>query len=109
VVAGEWQHRIRDQKASGLSVRKWCADNQIQESRYYYWLKALRNEELVLGGTAGVFAELQAPGGSQETTFSAAAGICAVLRGTGLCLEIHNGADSRTLEATLKALGMVHP
>jgi len=109
VVAREWQQRILTQKSSGLSVRKWCADNNVQESRYYYWLKVLRNDELALSKPAGIFAELQQPDSKNITAPSSTSGICAVIRGPGLCLEIHNGADPRTLEATMKSLGMIRP
>lgn len=108
VVTREWQQRILTQKSSGLSVRKWCADNNVQESRYYYWLKVLRNDELALSKPTGIFAELQQPD-SKIITTSSASGVCAVIRGPGLCLEIHNGADPRTLEATMKSLGMIRP
>ncbi len=109
VVARDWQQRIMNQKSSGFSVRKWCADNNVQESRYYYWLKVLRNDELALSKPAGIFAELQQPDRNSITALSSTSGICAVIRGSGLCLEIHNGADPRTLEATMKSLGMIHP
>lgn len=33
-------------------------------------------------------------------------GICAVIRGQDLCLEIHNGADPTTLEMTMRTLGV---
>jgi hypothetical protein len=109
VVAREWQQRILIQKSSGLSVRKWCAENNVRESRYYYWLKILRNDELSLSKPVGVFAELQQSEITDVSAPSASVGICAVIRGSGLCLEIHNGADPRTLEATMKSLGMTHP
>lgn len=109
VVTREWQQRILTQKSSGLSVRKWCADNNVRESRYYYWLKVLRNDELAVSKPAGIFAELQQPDSGIIASPLSTSGICAVIRGSGLCLEIHNGADPRTLAATMKSLGMIHP
>lgn len=38
----EWVNLIQDQKASGLSVRAWCRENDIGQGRYYYWLNKLR-------------------------------------------------------------------
>ena len=106
VAAREWQKRILEQRASGQNVKRWCADNQIRENRYYYWLKVLRNEELALKKPAGMFAELQRADGKAEINQSSA-GICAVIRGQGLCLEIHNGADQTTLEMTMRTLGVL--
>ena len=88
VVAREWQQRILTQKSSGLSVRKWCAENKIQESRYYYWLKVLQNDELMLSIPDGVFAELQQPDNRIIAAPIATSGFWAVIRGPGLCLEI---------------------
>ena len=34
-----WQDRIRDCRASGLSVRAWCARNNISHQTYYNWEK----------------------------------------------------------------------
>ena len=35
-------------------------------------------------------------------------GICAVIRGQNLSLEIHNGADPMTLDVSMRALGIGH-
>lgn len=106
VESQEWQQRILERQSSGLSVRQWCADNNIQESRYYYWLQTLRNEELALRKPDGVFAELQLNGSRPAERDRKPDGICAVIRHQGLCLEICNGADPTTLEATMRALGV---
>jgi hypothetical protein len=42
----EWTSRFADQKASGLSVRQWCEQNQVSIHTYNYWKHALK-EELV--------------------------------------------------------------
>jgi hypothetical protein len=106
VAAREWQKRILEQRASGLNVKRWCVDNQIRENRYYYWLKVLRNEELALSKPTGIFAELQQSSGGKDPG-QLSTGICAVIRGQGLCLEIHNGADETTLEMTMRTLGVL--
>lgn len=38
-----WQAMIHDRNESGLSVKDWCAANNVTESQYYYRLKQLRN------------------------------------------------------------------
>ena len=35
--AGLWRRRIDDQRASGLSVRAWCAANDAREHCFYWW------------------------------------------------------------------------
>ena len=32
-----WQEIIVKQQDSGLSVRKYCEENNLKKSRYYYW------------------------------------------------------------------------
>jgi hypothetical protein len=33
----EWENRLRQQKESGLSIERWCRENQIIPSAFYYW------------------------------------------------------------------------
>jgi len=104
VAAQEWQKRILEQRSSGQNVKRGCLDNNIRENRYYYWLNVLRNEEMAVSKPSGMFAELQRTEGKTEIN-QPTSGICAVIRGQGLCLEIHNGADQATLEKTMRTLG----
>lgn len=39
----EWANRIRSQVESGLSVRDWCAANQITKDQFYYWRQKCRD------------------------------------------------------------------
>lgn len=38
----EWARLIEDRQDSGLSIKEWCRQNNLPESRYYYYLKKLR-------------------------------------------------------------------
>ncbi len=40
----EWAARFTDQKASGLTVRAWCEQNQISFHKYNYWKHILKEE-----------------------------------------------------------------
>jgi hypothetical protein len=42
----EWTARFKEQKASGLTVRQWCDQNQVSIHTYNYWKHVLK-EELV--------------------------------------------------------------
>ena len=44
----EWRELAADCRRSGKTVLEWCSDNQIRPSKYYYWLRVIRNESLVL-------------------------------------------------------------
>jgi len=38
----EWEKRIAEYRASGLSVRDWCAANGVKPDRLWYWLRRTR-------------------------------------------------------------------
>ncbi len=40
----EWAVRFTDQKASGLTVRQWCEQNQLSIHKYNYWKHMLKEE-----------------------------------------------------------------
>jgi len=37
-----WSERIREQMDSGLSIKDWCAQNDIRLDRFYYWKRKLK-------------------------------------------------------------------
>lgn len=37
----DWLQRIQKQQTSGLSIQKWCKENQIPIHAFYYWKKRL--------------------------------------------------------------------
>ena len=40
----EWTTRFSDQKASGLTVKEWCNQNNLSIHTYNYWKHALKEE-----------------------------------------------------------------
>ena len=32
-----WEQRINERTKSGMSVSKWCKDNEISKGKYHYW------------------------------------------------------------------------
>ncbi|MEA4889903.1 MAG: hypothetical protein VB070_10615 [Clostridiaceae bacterium] len=103
----EWKKRVLEQQASGLNIKRWCAEQHIGESKYYYWLHNLRGKELAVQQSEPIFAELPVTNRETASIPPASAGICAVIRSHDLCLEIYNGANPQTLAATMRALGVL--
>jgi hypothetical protein len=33
----EWARRVSECRSSGLTVRSWCEQHEINEKTYYYW------------------------------------------------------------------------
>lgn len=40
----EWEERIAQYRASGQSVREWCAANNVKPERLWYWLRQYKTE-----------------------------------------------------------------
>ena len=39
----QWIEAIRDQKASGLTIKKWCEQNSVTKYQFYYRQKVVRS------------------------------------------------------------------
>ncbi len=51
-----WKRRIKDAAESGLTIRRWCRENNISEVSFYRWKKKIRNMECPEGSS--IFAEV---------------------------------------------------
>jgi len=40
----EWERRIAEYRSSGLGVREWCAANDVNPKRVWYWLRHFKAE-----------------------------------------------------------------
>ena len=38
----QWAPIVKECHASGMSIRSWCALNDVDEKRFYYWQKKIR-------------------------------------------------------------------
>jgi hypothetical protein len=92
-----------EREQRGQSVRKWCAENGLNEKTYYYRLKRIREEALEEAESRNgltmaeqpVFATVSLPRGS----------VAAVTVQIGAYFaEIQNGADGETVERVLQVL-----
>ena len=108
-LVNEWKERILTQRNSGQNVHQWCEQIGVKEATYYYWLKVIRNEELITtnlpaaSARAASFVEL--PGISTAVhPENCDHDICAVVHLSALRLEIHNGACVDTLGSILSLL-----
>lgn len=42
----EWKNRIEQQRQSGLTIEKWCLQNQIRSCTFHYWKDKLSSKPL---------------------------------------------------------------
>lgn len=108
LLKAKWMEIIKEQRKSGLAIRKWCEMNQVSTPSFFYWSKVIRHDSLVKAGTMAetgqaCFTEITAESGRQQ--FLNQSGICAVIRSHGNEVEIHNGADPATLQFILGLIG----
>ncbi|MCI0626028.1 MAG: hypothetical protein L0387_31035 [Acidobacteria bacterium] len=91
--ANQWRGRITEQERSGVSVRQFCREQQLQERSFYAWRKRLCTEQplrfaLLEPTAAAIFI-----GSTVELVLP-----------TGERLRIGAGVDARTLRTVLEAL-----
>ena len=107
MLRSQWIELINQQNESGLSVRRWCLENHVSASQYYYWLKIVRQDTLIKAGTLAITGQTQfAKINTNEVPFrTPPQTACAVIRSNGQEIEINNGADLETLQAILSFVG----
>ena len=45
--ARNWQELLQTRQDSGQTVVSWCRENNVNIKTYYYWLRKLRQQEIV--------------------------------------------------------------
>lgn len=63
----QWKSIIQDRINSGLTVKEYCAQNNIKRDAYFYWLKIIRREAIEKASASG-FVELSVPANSVPCT-----------------------------------------
>jgi|GEM_PF-1364684 hypothetical protein len=86
----KWEEKIRRQRESGLSIERWCRQNQITSCSFHYWKNRLQSKSEL---TRSCFTELPTD------------------QGTGITMEYHGirilidkSFDPATLRNCLAAL-----
>ena len=103
VIAERWAVLIKERMESGMTVREWCHDRNIKESRYYYWLRILRRKAVENTGQPpqlSPFVELSA--GICQEQFPAPA--TAVIRKGNIAIEVTESALAGFIQKVMEAL-----
>ena len=91
-----WAERISECRNSGQSVKVWCQENGICEQTYYRWQKRLF--EMVQAQQEIQFAEVT------PLQPVRSGNVAVTVRVAGAEADIHNGADTATVETVLRVL-----
>ena len=94
-----WQRAIGDAARSGMSIREFCRQRRLKESRFYWWQRKLKAQcqERTSSGGAASFALVSEDGASMP------AGLELVLQ-DGRRLRISQGVQEETLRVVLAAM-----
>lgn len=106
-----WRRWIGQQRASGLSVRAFCAREQLSEPSFYAWRRTLAQRKTDrkptrttrLPTVPPAFVSLTPPAPLTAGLFQPAAAVELVHRG-GHVLRIGSSCDAQTLSTVLSAL-----
>ena len=99
----EWSAQIQNCRSSGLPVRAWCRQEEINAATYYRWereLLALAETELCSSVSAVRFAELPAP----KQVSRNVAERSATLHIGNVSLDIYPGCDTEQLKMLVELL-----
>ena len=89
--ARDWDQKIQKQKQSGLSVSRWCQENQVPYNSFIYWKHRFAK---IVPLERKSFVELEEN--------SSKSGI--QLECSGIRVNVEKGFDSSTLARCLQAL-----
>jgi transposase-like protein len=92
----EWAQRVSECRSSGLTVRNWCEQHEINEKTYYYWQR--RIWESMTESRSGRFVQIPAE------TATAGQNMAVRIRIHGAEAEICAGIDAAAIEAVCRAL-----
>jgi hypothetical protein len=92
----KWTQRVSECRSSGLTVRKWCEQHEINEKTYYYWQR--RIWESMNESRSSRFVQIPVE------TASAGQNTAVRIQINGAEAEICAGTDAATIEAVCRAL-----
>ncbi|MGN0318306.1 MAG: IS66 family insertion sequence element accessory protein TnpA [Lachnospira sp.] len=106
----QWKNLIFERQNSGLTVREWCEQNNINQHTYYYYLKRLRARELDKSNTSLVPVEDEKPVAFKKLEVQTPVPntqAAVIIRLNGATVEVVEGTSQQTIQAVLLALQSV--
>lgn len=107
-----WANRIKECRASGLTAKRWCEQNNIGIKSYYYWMRKIKREAFeafsadrkenatsIVESTAPVFSKINLP--SNNKTISTAS---VTIQLNGITIDVQDDASEKVIRNTLLAI-----
>ena len=104
--ASQWEEIVKTCRNSGQTIRDWCEDNGVNEKSFYYWQRKFR-EQACQVITQNIPAPLTPFAEINMTQPVKAETIAVTIKIGETTAEIHNGADTETVEFVIRTLKLL--
>jgi hypothetical protein len=107
-----WINRIKECRASGLTVNRWCEQNNIGLKNYYYWMRKIKREAFdalpaerkeyatsTADSAVPVFTKIDLVA---DNRINSAAGV--IIKLNGIEIVVQDGASETVIRNTLLAI-----
>jgi putative transposase len=103
----QWTPIVRECRSSGMAVKAWCLENNVNEKKFYYWQRRIREEAFgTLKNTECQnqtnFVQLQDPTDSLRNTSYFKSDM--IIRIGNSVLELSNTVSEELLSKVLKVM-----
>jgi len=96
----QWIAMIREQRASGLSVKSWCAEKKISENCFYYRQHRVRE---IIGNEIPEFVEIHQPDQPSVENIENLT-VTAIIRSDKVQIDLSNSASEELIARILRTL-----
>jgi len=96
-----WMQMLQAQKASGLTIKQWCLENQISEHCFYYRQQKLRQSA---GEALQQFVEIQQPVAAPHLENNTMTNSAAQIQAGRAVIELNNNASEELISRIVRVL-----
>ena len=97
-----WKEEIEAQISSGLSVREWCLQNNVNQKSYYYHLRKVREASIEIKEQQEIIAVAEISKPILENKSSANSKV--IIRKEGIEIEIFENTSAQMIQFILRGL-----
>lgn len=101
----QWLAIIKECRNSGMNVRSWCVQNNVNEKQFYYWQRKLRelaSEKIAPVEKTATFAQLSVPVSKPDCSYTSPFIPSMVIRVGNASIELAEHVQPELLASVLK-------
>ncbi|WP_024833746.1 IS66 family insertion sequence element accessory protein TnpA [Ruminiclostridium josui] len=105
----KWAAIIQECRATGMSVKDWCLENNVNTAQFFYWQCKIRKQlctsvENLANDPSITFVPVQLPNSHNEPLQKVSFNTELIVNVGGYQLQINNDTNPNLLETVLKVL-----